>query len=145
MKSKLLQNENGKTYAVVFEKGEEFISGLERFAWDEALTGSHFTAIGAFSDVTLAFFDRESKEYEKIPVHDQVEVLTLAGNVALHKGEHKIHAHVVIGKRDGTTLGGHVLEAHVWPTLELIVQESPHQLQRRHDPETGLPLIDVEL
>ena len=58
------------------------------------------------------------------------------------KGEPKIHAHVVVGRVDGEARGGHLLEAHVWPTLEVVLVESPRHLRKRHDPETGLALID---
>ena len=63
-------------------------------------------------------------------------------SVALDKDEPKVHAHVVIGLSDGEARGGHLLEAHVWPTLEVILVESPRHLRKRHDPETGLALID---
>ncbi len=69
-------------------------------------------------------------------------MLSLVGDVALTtKGQPKVHAHVVVGQSDGTAHGGHLLEAHVRPTLEVILTESPQHLQRVHDPETGLALI----
>jgi uncharacterized protein len=143
MKSKLLDaTEDRKTYVLVFDKDEEVVSGLEAFAKSKHLAGSHFTAIGAFSRVTLGFFDREHKEYKRIPINEQVEVLSLIGNIALHQDEPRVHVHVVIGKSDGTAMGGHLMEGMVWPTLEVIVEESLRHLQRRIDNETGLPLID---
>ena len=144
MRWKLLQERAGeRTFAVVFEAGEEALAGLKAFAREANLIGSHFTAIGAFADVVLGFFDPDTKQYSKIPVREQVEVLSLLGNVAQHRGEPKVHAHAVVGKRDGTAHGGHLLEAHVRPTLEVIVTESPAHLRRRHDPESGLALIRV--
>jgi uncharacterized protein len=145
MKSKLLSEQNGKTYAVIFEKGDEVAAGLLEFAKADRLSASHFTAIGAFERVTLGFFERERKDYEKIEIEEQVEVLSLVGDIALKEnGDPQVHAHVVVGKRDGTAHGGHLIEAHVWPTLELIVVETPSYLRRRFDPETGLALIDPE-
>src|SRR2546430_7108347 len=94
------------------------------------------------SDVTLGYLDRAKRDYKKIRLHEQVEVLSLLGDVALDKGEPKIHAHVVVGRADGEARGGHLLEAHVWPTLEVVLVESPRHLRKRHDPETGLALID---
>ena len=150
MEFKLLENpkqqnqEEEKTYAVVFDKGDEFISGMQAFAREQNISGAHFTAIGAFSDVTLGYFDRQKMDYKKIPLQEQVEVLSMVGNIALSDGGRKIHAHGVVGRSDGTTRGGHILEAHVWPTLEVVVEESPRHLQRRSDPETGLALIDLQ-
>ncbi len=92
----------------------------------------------------LGFFDPERKEYQQIPVREQVELLSLIGNVAQHQGAPKVHAHVVVGKRDGTAHGGHLLEAHVRPTLEVIVVEAPSHLQRTTDQETGLAVLTTE-
>ena len=142
MKSKLLQAQDAKTYAVIFDTGDEVKSGLVAFAKDHRLGGSRFTAIGAFSSATLGYFDWQTKEYRRIPVREQVEVLSLVGDIALKdNGEPEVHAHVVVGKADGTAHGGHLLEAHVRPTLEVIVVESPIHLQRKFDPETKLAPI----
>ncbi len=143
MKSKLLQVQPPRAYVVVFDKGDEFVTGLTAFAVDQLLEGSHFTAIGAFSDVTLGYFDRERKEYKRIPLNEQVEVLSLVGNIADDGGRPKVHAHVVVGRSDGTAWGGHILEAHVWPTLELVIEDEPEHLRRRSDPATGLALLDA--
>ena len=113
------------------------------FAGRERLRASHITAIGALSDVTLGYFDRGSRQYQKIPLGEQVEVLSLLGVVTLDGEKPKLHAHIVVGTRDGSARGGHLLEGHVWPTLEVVVEESPRHLQRRTDPESGLALIDL--
>jgi predicted DNA-binding protein with PD1-like motif len=139
---RLLHEEGGqKTFILVFAIGDEVMSGLEAFAREQALSAAHFTAIGAFSEAVLGYFAWESKDYERIPVQEQVEVLTLAGDVALKDGEPQVHAHVVVGTRNGEARGGHLLEARVRPTLEVVLVESPAHLRKRIDPETGLALI----
>lgn len=140
MRSKEL---GGGRFALVFDKGDEPVSELERFAREHGVTAASFTGIGAFEEVVLGYFDRDAKEYEEIPLREQVEVLSLAGDIALADGEPKVHAHVVIGKRDGTAHGGHLLRGRVWPTLEVVLVESPAELRKSHDPETGLALIDL--
>src|SRR5437868_12953199 len=110
------------------------MKGLQAFAKENRLAGSHFTAIGAFQEVTLGYFDWQKKDYKKMPVREQVEVVSLVGDVAEgERGEPQIHAHVVLGKSDGAALGGHLLEAHVRPTLEVTLVESPIHLRRKHD------------
>lgn len=144
MKSKLIHDQQGeKTFALIFDTGDEAMSGLVEFAKANKLGASRFTAIGAFRDVTLGYFDWESKEYKKIPVRDQVEVLSLIGDVAVKDGEPKVHAHVVVGRFDGSTRGGHLIEGHVRPTLEVILTESPEHLQKEIDEESGLALIRI--
>ena len=139
MKSKKLNSET----VLIFDTGDEVISTLTAFAKENRISGAHFTAIGAFSGAALGYFDLQKKDYLKNQVTEQVEVVSLIGDIALDKGEPKVHAHVVVGKRNGAAMGGHLLEAHVRPTLELVLQESGEQLKRKFDPESGLALIDL--
>lgn len=142
MKIQRLGEDGHRTYALVLETGEAVMEYLGGFAEHEQLNAASLTAIGAFSDATLAWFDWEAKEYREIPVQDQIEVLTLAGDVALGPdGDPSVHVHVICGRRDGSTVGGHLLEAHVRPTLEVMLREEPGHLRKRIDPESGLPLI----
>ncbi len=143
MRSKLINDGSEKTYALILETGEEVVSQLQRFAKENDLAASRFTAIGAFSSATLAYFNWDQKDYEKIAVNEQVEVLSLIGDVVMQDGESKSHTHVVVGKRDGSAHGGHLLQAYVRPTLEIILTESPAYLKRSFDAESGLALIDI--
>ena len=118
---------------------------LKEFCEANKLSGSSFSAIGAFSKLTVGYFDWEKKEYKKIEIPEQVEVLSLLGDVSLKEdGKRQVHAHVVVGKSDGTAHGGHLLEAHVRPTLELMLTETPQALQRKYDPESGIALINIK-
>jgi hypothetical protein len=143
MRSSLLLDRGERTFVVVFDKDDEVIEGLTRFAGHERLRASHVTAIGALRNVTLGYFDPAARTYRRIPLAEQVEVLSLLGVVTLDGEKPKVHAHIVVGRADGSAHGGHLLEGHVWPTLEVVVEELPRHLQRRTDPETGLALIDL--
>ncbi len=138
MKVKLLDEAGQRTFAVIFDEDDEPISGLTKFAADYSLLASSFSAIGAFRKATLGYFNWTKKDYERINIDEQVEVLSLLGNIARKGREAKVHAHVVVGKRDGTAHGGHLLEARVRPTLEVVVRESPSFLVRVPDETTGL-------
>jgi predicted DNA-binding protein with PD1-like motif len=144
MRAKVLTEGEERTFVLIFDQGETVIAPLMAFAKKHRLTGSRLSGIGALSQVTLGYFDLTQKTYVEIPLHEQVEVLSLVGNLALHHGDHKVHAHIVVGKRDGTAHGGHLLEATVNPTLEIMLIESPSYLQRQFDPAIGLALLTVE-
>jgi len=144
MRAKAIDDGTSRTWALVFATGDEVLSALLAFVTQQQVTAARFTAIGAFREATLGYFDWASKQYEKIPVREQVEVLSLIGDVALEGGQPKIHAHVVLGKRDGSAHGGHLLEARVRPTLEVMLTESPSHLRRMFDPESGLALIEID-
>jgi len=143
MRYKLINNDQQKTYAVVLQSGEEVLEQITLFAKKEKVSASQFTAIGAFSETVVGFFDFSIKDYKKIPFKEQMEVLTLNGDISLFNDNYKIHAHVILGKEDGTAYGGHLLKAIVHPTLEIILNESPACLRRETDEETGLALIKI--
>lgn len=130
------------TYAVIFETGDELAAGLTRFATEHNLAGSSFKAIGAFSRVKLGWLDWETKKYRpSVVLDEQVELVSLIGDVALNGGKPQVHAHVIVARQDGTAHGGHLLEALVRPTCEVILTENPRHLHKQLDPESGLPLI----
>jgi predicted DNA-binding protein with PD1-like motif len=144
VKAKLLAEDAQRTYALVFDSGDEVMSGLERFAREQELPAAQISGIGAFESVTLGYFDWPRKSYTKNRIDEQVEVVSLMGDVALKDGEPAVHAHVTLARGDASALGGHLIEAHVRPTLELIVVESPSYLQKEIDGTTGLALIAID-
>jgi predicted DNA-binding protein with PD1-like motif len=147
MRSRLLHEDDGqRTFAVVLESGEEALASLNAFVSRERIGAAQFSAIGAFSSAVLNYFDWESKKYVPIPVREQVEVASLTGDVALSPdGKPALHVHAVLGRRDGSALAGHLTEAQVRPTLEVVITESPAHLRKKHDPESGLVLIRPDL
>jgi len=147
MQHKLIHETRGqhgpqRTFAIVLETGDEVMACLKDFIARENVHAAQITAIGALSDVVLNYFDWERKAYQNIPVADQVEVASLIGDVAeAPDGKPALHVHIVVGRRDGTAMAGHLGEAHVRPTLEVILTESPAHLRKKMDPESGLALI----
>jgi uncharacterized protein len=144
MRSKLLNVDPPVTYAVVLDTGDEAVAELGKFIRDHEVEAASLTAIGAFRRALLGYFDWESKEYKRIEVEEQVEVLSLLGDVAVAEEGPTLHVHAVLGKADGSVVGGHLLEGHVRPTLEVILIQPPSYLRKRRDPATGLALIAVD-
>jgi uncharacterized protein len=146
MQAELLNpGEPTKQYAVIFYQKDEAFSGLMEFAEKYHVTSAHFTAIGALNKATLGWFDPQRKMYKKIPINGQHEVIAMSGDIALYQGNPVVHAHMVVGSPDGTTRAGHVLDAYVSPTLEVMVTVDPIAMHKRLDPETDLTLIDPAL
>jgi len=147
MKSKLVADNAGeRTYILILDPDEEAFASISRFAAQERIGAASLTALGAFSQATVGWFDLAAKTYRKIPVPQQCEVLSAIGDVALDdKGAPSLHVHVVLGLSDGTTRGGHLLEGTVRPTLEVTLIETPTHLRRKKRPELGLALIDLDV
>jgi predicted DNA-binding protein with PD1-like motif len=131
-----------KVYAIIFRKGDEALSGLTDFAIANKITDAHFTGIGAVSSATVAWLDLEKKMYHRIAVPQQVEVLALTGDIAEFNGKPVVHMHAVLGKRDGSTAGGHVFELNVNPTLEVFMTVNTITLKKKPDEASGMKIID---
>jgi predicted DNA-binding protein with PD1-like motif len=131
------------SFVLVFDTGDDVTKELLAFARARSIDAASLTGIGAFERVTLGYFELDKRDYKHIPVEEQVEVVSLVGNIACGDDGPKLHAHVVVGRQDGSALGGHLLEARVRPTLEIVLVETPAHLRRRSDPATGLALIDL--
>ncbi|MBW3630262.1 MAG: DNA-binding protein [Gemmatimonadetes bacterium] len=137
----LSSGDHGRTYLLVFSQGDEVMETLSGWCEEHRITAARFTAIGAFRDAVLGWFDWEAREYREIPIDDQVEVLALTGDVAMKDERPVVHAHAVVSGRDGNARGGHLMHGHVRPTLELVLDEVPAHLAKRHDDASGLALI----
>lgn len=131
------------TIVLRFERGDAVIEGLTAFARDQGIEAARLHGIGAFVDAELGFFDRDHKDYDRFRVEQETEVLAFVGNLSLGDEGPRAHAHVTLGRRDGTAVGGHLFEGRVGATLELFVIETGGELSRVPDPETGLPLLDL--
>jgi hypothetical protein len=143
MKARLLSENAGvKNYVIVLAKDDEVMSGLADFARENNVTSASFTAIGAFSHATVAWFDDSRKEFKLIPIKQQVELVSMIGDIALVNDKPAVHTHVSVASSDGTVRGGHVINAFVFPTLELFMTVYPAPLHKQPDEATGLELID---
>lgn len=146
MKHKLLAEDAGeRSFILVLEEGEEAFAAIRDFAAANGIDAASVTAIGAFRAARIAFFEYDTKAYKPIPVEVQSEVLSMIGDIAIDDaGKASLHLHVVLGLSDGSTRGGHFLEGHVRPTLEVMLRETPARLRRRKRPELGIALIDLD-
>jgi uncharacterized protein len=144
MKYKVVEDADVVTYVVVCDPGDEAVSALNQFARAEQLEAAQITAVGAFEHATVGWFDPAVRDYRRIPVDQQCELLSLVGDIAAGQDGPILHVHAVLGLSDGTTRGGHLLEAKVFPTLEAVVTETPAQLRKVLRPDIGIALIDLD-
>jgi predicted DNA-binding protein with PD1-like motif len=144
MKAKVVEDADVVTYVVVCDPGDEAVAALEQFARAERLEAAQITAVGGFERATVGWFDRAARQYRHIPVDEQCEVLSLIGDVAEGQDGPSLHVHVVLGLSDGTTRGGHLIDGQVFPTLEVVVTETPAELRKVMNPDLGIALIDLD-
>ena len=144
MRSRVVQAGPDTVVVAVLDPGDDAVAALGDLARERELASSQLTAVGAFERAVVGWFDRAAKEYRRIPIDEQCEVLSLMGDVAEGADGPQLHMHAVLGLSDGTTRGGHLLEGLVWPTLEVVIRESPTPLHKTNRPDIGLALIDLD-
>ncbi len=145
MRSKLVsERPDAQVHVVILNSGEEAFAALTKFANETKISAASLTAIGAFEQATMGWFDFLSKSYKKIEVGEQCEVLSAIGDIAIgDDGKASLHVHIVLGLSDGSTRGGHLLEGMVRPTLEVVVTETTAKLRRKERADLGIALIDM--
>ena len=142
MRATQLFDDHGlRTYLLVMDKGDEAFSKITAFAKANDINAATLTAIGACTSATLAYFDNEKGGYVSRKFIEQMEIASLIGDIADDDGKPALHAHIVLGRRDYSALAGHLEEIHVFPTMEVVLTETPAHLRKRLDRTTGLTLI----
>lgn len=146
MQSRLLGAHNGvREYVLIFTKGDEVLSGISDFASANDIVSARFTAVGALKNATTAWFDLQKKSYRLNVIDQQVELVSLIGDIALYDGRPAIHAHYSVGLSDGNVQGGHLIHAVTYPTVEVFLTAFPQALHKKLDKETDLKLIHPEI
>ncbi len=125
------------------KRGEPVIESMTRFAREQEITAAQISGIGAVSGVTLGYFDLTRREYNRKKFDGVYELLNLAGNISLVDGEPFVHAHIVLANPDYQVIGGHLFEAEVAVTVEIVLRVFPQKINRKFDPEVNLKLWDL--
>jgi predicted DNA-binding protein with PD1-like motif len=134
----------GNTYLIRLEKGESVMKKLHEFCEKEGIRSGHFSGIGGLEWLEIAYYKIEDKKYHsKVFDRPPMELLSLKGNVSVHEGKTKIHAHVLVGDRKFKVFGGHLKDGVVLPTCEIVLTRFGEIVERKMDSETGLPLLDL--
>jgi predicted DNA-binding protein with PD1-like motif len=144
MRSKSVKEGSNRVFVLVLDQGEEAFAAINAFANRERIEGASITAVGAFSEARVGWFDLAAKKYRPIVVKEQCEVLSLIGDIALgDDGKSSLHLHAVLGLQDGSVRGGHFLSGLVQPTLEVTIAETVEHLRRKERADLGIALISI--
>jgi predicted DNA-binding protein with PD1-like motif len=120
------------------ERGEEVVGTVTEWVAHHPLPHARLHGIGALRDVTLGYFDVDSRSYRRRELPGSWELLSLAGNLGWVDGAPVLHAHAVVGGPEMEVRGGHLFAGTVSVTCELFLVCDGTRLERVLDPETGL-------
>ncbi len=131
-----------KPYHIIrLEKGEEIISALSKFTKKYKIRGAFFFGLGVGKNLTLGYFDGHRKSYIKRRFKSEYEFTSLVGNISYFKNQIVVHAHATITDRKFNAFGGHVFEAFIPATCEIIILSVTKKIKRKKDKTTGLNLL----
>lgn len=127
-----------------FDRGDDVIAGILRFAKEEKIDAAWVWALGAAESVELGFYDLEAKEYRKKEFTEPMEIVQMTGNISVSadNGEPVLHLHGSFGKEDYSVIGGHVHALTAYSTVEVFAHKIPGSIRRVHNKETGLNLLN---
>src|SRR5262245_5098858 len=119
----ILKVNEGQTPARMFfvrlHPGEEVHASLKDLARRESIPSAAISALGAVNDIVLALFDPAEKRYLETHFQEDLEIVSLTGNLAWSDDEPIAHLHGVVSRADCTTAAGHIMKATVSVTLEI--------------------------
>ena len=136
-------------YAMMLQPSEEIINGLLKIPELSGCRSGFFWGIGALSEVTIGWFDKDKQEYKKRTVKSGgstaggLEILSLMGNLGVDEEDKPIvHAHIMVGDSEQKVLGGHLFKGIISVTLELLFISSKEKISRKKG-LFGLKLWDL--
>jgi uncharacterized protein len=130
-------------FVIRLEKGEDILLSLRRFAAENRIGAGVFEGIGSLNTAKLGHYDFRTKDYKFEVFSEDLEILSLSGNIATMDKAPLPHAHVTLGKRDFSVIGGHLDEGSLANMVEIGLSSMPGKLVKSRDDEVGLNLLQL--
>ena len=131
----------GQTIALRVQRGEDILEAIKTMAIKEDIRLGSVTGIGACDYVRLGFFQLKTQEYTETLFEEDLELTSIVGNITCKDGAYYGHFHGNFAKADSSVIGGHLVEARVSVTGEIMIQVIDGQVERQMDSETGVNLF----
>ena len=132
----------GDSFFVRLERGEEILSSLAALAEKEDIALGCVSGLGAVDRFTAGVFFPQEKVYRKNDFHGNFEITSLTGTITRMDGKPYLHLHMSAGNEYGKVMGGHLNEAHVSATCEIVVRVVEGSVGRAFKDEIGLNLFE---
>ena len=129
-----------KSFLLRLVRGEDILLSLQRFCQEQPeIEAGSIQGIGAVSKAHIGFFN--GKEYEESTFSENLELLSLIGNIA---ADQIVHIHGIFGRADNSCIGGHILPGCIVSvTCEVHITAKEPGVNREEDPETKLKLLSL--
>lgn len=123
------------------DRGEEITEQLKQIALKENIKLANINALGAVNDFTVGVYKVDEKKYYSNKFQGNFEIVSLTGTINTMDGEFYMHLHMSAGDEKGQVFGGHLNEAKVSATCEVVINTIEGEVDRYFDKEIGLNLF----
>jgi hypothetical protein len=114
----------GKTYKLSFKQGDDVMGGMMRFAAAHPMQQAQLAGVGGTIRAVLAWYDPQVRGFKQIIVNEKCEISGVTGTITTDaQGKPNVHLHLVLTRKDGSTVSGHLISATVDPILEVFVTD----------------------
>jgi len=120
----------GRAFLIRCPEDEDLVKFVEDFARKNGINAGIVNAIGTLKNARLGYFNKEKGKYEEIDIRGYRELLSAMGNISLKNGDVFVHIHVVLGDREGNTVGGHLIEGKVFVGEVFVLELRGEKLER---------------
>ncbi len=125
------------------EMREDILMSIMKFAEAKRVQAAMFEGIGSLNQAKLGHYDFATKNYKYEIFQEDLEILTLSGNISTLDKAPLPHAHVTLGRRDFSVIGGHLDEGSSANMVEIGLSALPGKLVKSRDEEVGLNLLQL--
>jgi predicted DNA-binding protein with PD1-like motif len=129
---------SGPVYQGRLEKGVDIVSGLTAIMQQNNIAAGMVSGIGAVSEAQLGYFNAQTKTYEKRSFQENMEIVSLKGNISIKDNGIFPHLHVVLSSRDFSAVGGHLFSGTVYAFEFEVIPFENTPFVRAFDNDTGL-------
>lgn len=126
------------TIILRMDRGEEILETLKTIALKENIKLASVSAIGACDHFVAGVYSIPEQKYYKNEFNGVFEITALVGNINTMNGEYYAHLHITCADEKCNCLGGHLNEARISATCEMVINIIEGNVDRVKNPDTGI-------
>ncbi len=141
---KYVYQKRGQQYLIRINRGGEIVASLQDFVQQKKIKAGFFVGIGATDQTVLAHYSVEDQKYSEQEFSNALELTNLTGSIAVQDDKPAVHAHATLADSKFKVIAGHLVEAQVSGTCEILLTPLGSEINKKFDQETGLHILDLE-
>ena len=128
----------GEKIFVSLQSGDLINKSLTEISVKENISNAWINGIGAIDSVEVGYMDVVNKKYQKRNFNDNYELISLIGNITIKDGVPFVHTHITFSDTEYKVFGGHLFDAKITATGEIILTVADSKIDRQFNENVGI-------